>query len=429
MLLNAFFPFYTKFYLSLLDEKLPENNIHGTIFVMLVSYLFIFMRMKKCNLSLTRLALLVALMAAGGCASQAYLPAGDDLYVTHDRNEILRREQAEAEALRAQYEAARAQYEATTAALDARMAELELAQRQQDNGDSYSDGYSNPYADVLVDDYETAYARRLRGFSSPSYRMPSSYWNLRYSSRYTYLSAYDPWNYNIIVMGDESWVEPKYITAMFGTWGTPIIGFGLYSDWRWPYHGYGFYHGWGPSWSYGWGWPHYHWGWGGYYPYYWGWGGMYHPTYPGYHPHPSRPSPNYPNYRPGGTHGFVRRTSPGTPVGSGNNGYRRPGNTGNNDRYGTSTSGGNRSNTRPGVGRGNYRPGSTRNNTHNDNSGYRSETRTRDNYRSSGSTRQDGGSFRSGSSGSYRSGGGGGSYGGSSGGSTRSGGGGGSRRR
>lgn len=374
--------------------------------------------MKKWNYRLTRLALLVALAAAGGCASQAYLPAGDDLYATHDRNEILRRKQAEAEA-------ARAQYEARTAALNARLAELELAQQQQNSADSYS----NPYTDVLVDDYETAYARRLRGFASPTYRMPSSYWNLRYSSRYTYLSAYDPWNYNIIVMGDESWVEPKYITAMFGTWGTPVINIGLYGGWGWPYYGFGFHHGWAPSWSYGWGWPHYHWGWGGFHPYYWGWGGMYHPAHPGFRPHPGRPSPNYPNYRPGGTHGFVRRTSPGAPVGSGTGGYRRPGNTGNTDRYGTS--GGNRNNVRPGAGRGNYRPGSTRTDTrndmHNGNSGYRSETRTRDNNRPSGTTRQDGGSFRSGGSsgGSYRSGGGGGSYGGG----TRSGGGGGSRRR
>ncbi len=409
----------------MLDEKSAENNIRGTIFVMFESYLLYSMRMKKWNPRLTRLALLVALVAAGGCASQAYLPAGDDLYVTHDRNEILRRQQAEAEA-------ARAQYEARTAALNARLAELELAQRQQNDADSYANDYSNPYTDVLVDDYETAYARRLRGFSSPSYRMPSSYWNLRYSSRYTYLSAYDPWNYNIIVMGDESWVEPKYITAMFGTWGTPLIGFGLYSGWGWPYYdyGFGFHHGWAPSWSYyGWGWPHYHWGWGGFYPYYWGWGGFYHPAYPGFRPHPSRPSPNYPNYRPGGTHGFVRRTSPGAPVGSGTNGYRRPGNTGSTDRYGTS--GGSRNNTRPGVGRGNYRPGSTRTGTQSDNSGYRSETRTRDSYRPSGSTHQDGGSFRSGggSGGSYRSGGGGGSYGGSTGGGTRSGGGGGGRRR
>ncbi len=386
--------------------------------------------MKMWNPSLNRMVILAAWLALGGCASQAYLPAGDDLYATHDRNEILRRKQAEAEA-------ARAEYEARTAALNARLAELELAQRQQNNAGNYSGSNPNSYADVLVDDYETAYARRLRGFTSPTYRMPSSYWNLRYSSRYTYLSAYDPWNYNIIVMGDEAWVEPKYITAMFGTWGTPLVSVGLYGDWGWPYYRFGVSRVWAPSWGYGLGWPHYHWGWGGFYPYYWGWGGMYHPAHPGFRPQPGRPSPNYPNYRPGGTHGFVRRTAPGAPVGSGTGGYRRPGNTGtgsgNTDRYGNS-SGGNNNNVRPGVGSGNYRPGNTRtrtNSTTQENSGYRSETRTRDNdNRSSGSTRQEGGSFRSGAGssngGSYRSYGGSGSYGGG----TRSGGGsGGGRRR
>lgn len=399
--------------------------------------------MKMWNPSLNRIVILSVWLALGSCASQAYLPAGDDLYATHDRSEIFRRKQAEAEA-------ARAEYEARTAALNARLAELELAQRQQNSAGSrsgdYSGNYSNGYADVLADDYETAYARRLRGFASPTYRMPSSYWNLRYSSRYTYLSAYDPWNYNIIVMGDEVWVEPKYITAMFGTWGTPLVSVGLYGDWGWPYYRFGVSHVWAPSWSYGWSWPHYHWGWGGFHPYYWGWGGMYRPAHPGFRPQPGRPSPNYPNYRPGGTHGFVRRTAPGAPVGSGTGGYRRPGSAGNTgntgagntDRYGQSSDG-NRNNVRPGVGSGSYRPGSTRTRSNTDtksdtqnNSGYRSETRTRDNNRSSGSSRQEGGSFRSGSGssngGSYRSGGsgsyGGGSYGGGSyGGGTRSGGG------
>ena len=37
---------------------------------------------------------------------------------------------------------------------------------------------------VLADTYESAYARRLRGFSSPTYQMPTSYFNLRYNGTY-----------------------------------------------------------------------------------------------------------------------------------------------------------------------------------------------------------------------------------------------------
>ena len=75
---------------------------------------------------------------------------------------------------------------------------------------------------MLADDYESAYARRLRGFESPTYKMPSSYINARYGSAFNYVSAYDPAFYNIVVMGDQVWVEPKYITSMFGSWGTVI---------------------------------------------------------------------------------------------------------------------------------------------------------------------------------------------------------------
>ncbi|MFQ7502779.1 MAG: hypothetical protein ACLRMJ_05950 [Alistipes finegoldii] len=42
--------------------------------------------------------------------------------------------------------------------------------------------------------------------------MPSSYYNFRYGSSFTYATAYDPAFYNIIISGDEVWVEPKYIT-------------------------------------------------------------------------------------------------------------------------------------------------------------------------------------------------------------------------
>lgn len=106
----------------------------------------------------------------------------------------------------------------------------------------YRSADANPYESVLADDYESAYARRLRGFESPTYKMPSSYINARYGSAFNYVSAYDPAFYNIVVMGDQVWVEPKYITSMFGSWGTVI-----YSD---PWY-YGWNRPWGPSFSFG----------------------------------------------------------------------------------------------------------------------------------------------------------------------------------
>lgn len=147
---------------------------------------------------------------------------------------------------------------------------------------------------MLADDYESAYARRLRGFESPSYNMPSSYINARYSRAFDYVSAYDPAFYNVIVMGDEVWVEPKYITSMFGTWGRPVVfldpwyygwstpglSFSI-GSWGWsfgwnswyspgtargtvPWYGSWYNPWWGPSWGWGPGWHgHPHWGgWG-----------------------------------------------------------------------------------------------------------------------------------------------------------------------
>ncbi len=147
---------------------------------------------------------------------------------------------------------------------------------------------NNPYIDILADDYDSAYARRLRGFNSPTYRMPSSYYNLAYSSAMTYASAYDPAFYNVIVMGDEVWVEPRYISSMFGSWGAPSYfnfnysfggwyGGGMYGGGMWGYNpyswwGYPRYSWW--DWNYGYNYNPY---WGGYYNPYYGpyWGGGY----------------------------------------------------------------------------------------------------------------------------------------------------------
>ena len=179
------------------------------------------------------------ILSAGlaSCSSAYYASAGyasDDLYAVHDRTEISRRKQAEAEAQRAAAEARRAEWEARIAEAKAAAAENSYYE--------YRSADANPYESVLADDYESAYARRLRGFESPTYKMPSSYINARYGSAFNYVSAYDPAFYNIVVMGDQVWVEPKYITSMFGSWGTVI-----YSD---PWY-YGWNRPWGPSFSFG----------------------------------------------------------------------------------------------------------------------------------------------------------------------------------
>ena len=186
--------------------------------------------MKKLNILIGALILSAGL---AGCSSSYYASSGyanDDLYALHDKTVIARKQQAAAEARKAEAEARRAEWEAKIAEAQALAAE---------NG-YYDESSSNPYNDILADTYESAYARRLRGFESPTYRMPSSYYNFRYGSSFTYATAYDPAFYNIIISGDEVWVEPKYITSMFGTWGGTPYG-GWYFGWNYS-----------PSW---WGYP------------------------------------------------------------------------------------------------------------------------------------------------------------------------------
>lgn len=264
---------------------------------------------------------LFAALLLGGCSSAYYASsryASDDLYVLHDRTQIARKQQAEAEARKAAAEARQAEWEAKLA--EARAAAAE---------DGYYEYNANPFESVLADDYESAYARRLRGFESPSYNMPSSYINARYSGAFDYVSAYDPAFYNVIVMGDEVWVEPKYITAMFGTWGRPVVyldpwyygwaapsfsfsvgswgwGFGWnswyspwYSAWYNPWWGPWYSAWYDPWWGPGWGWRpwwgpgwhgHPHWGWGpGWGPSWGGGGGHYNPNRPNIVHRPSRP--------------------------------------------------------------------------------------------------------------------------------------------
>ncbi len=75
--------------------------------------------------------------------------------------------------------------------------------------------YQNPYTNILVDDYNTAYDRRITASQSASYGM-SDWYDMYFSDAYHYASAYDPSFYNVIVMGDQVWVEPRWLTSQFG---------------------------------------------------------------------------------------------------------------------------------------------------------------------------------------------------------------------
>ena len=351
-------------------------------------------------------------MFAIGCSSAYYQAggyAGDDLYGIHNKTAIAQREKAQAEAEKAEAEARRAKWEAL------------IAQAQADDAENRYYGSAGS-GDLVADTYESAYARRLRGFQSPTYKMPSSYWNLRYSGTFSYLTAYDPAFYNIIVMGDEVWVEPKYITSMFGTWGL-ATGFtagymaGLYSNWYydwgygWPYYGWGYrpywaWNGWYSPW-----WNHSYW-YGGYYPH---WGVAHHW---GIHGGPAfRPRPNY--RLNGGS--AIPRNQPnyGTPsrnrnYGNSGSGSRSTGYNANRNSGTVYYNNGGRSNGSSSVYRSNTGTGtSTNNNTYNrentatyrnnSSNSYNSGSRsTGSSYNSSGGSRSGGGSSSSGSSRGFR---------------------------
>ena len=240
---------------------------------------------------LLRFLSLALVVMLGGCTammeSSSY--GSSDLYITNNRIMV-------AEELKAKAEAERAEAEARKAMWEARRAEAEYYAATGEN-----------YNTILADDYESAYARRLYGFNSPTYRLPSSYYALATSDAMRYASAYDPAYYNIMVSGDQVWVEPKYVTSMFGSWGATNVTFGIYaSPWAFGWSVYT-----SPFYYTMWGYPHYSWydwNWNMCYnPYHWGYG-YYAGYYPHYHHHhhyyphhyPSHP----PQHRPSHGHGM-----------------------------------------------------------------------------------------------------------------------------
>jgi hypothetical protein len=160
------------------------------------------------------------------------LSFGDsDLYTTDNRERVVAEIEAQQE------------YERS-------MAEQRALQAQQSVGEQELN-----FNTILASDYQSAYARRLYGFESNSYRMPASYYSLTASNALFYASAYDPAFYNVMVSGDQVWVEPKYVTSMFGSWGATNITYGLYaSPWN-----YGWNFTVSPFYYSMWGYPCYSW--------------------------------------------------------------------------------------------------------------------------------------------------------------------------
>ena len=323
---------------------------------------------KGMKRSLRIMVLALAAVVMGGCTAMMNTSYGSsDLYRTNNRVAVANELTAKAEADKARAEARRAEYEALIA-----QAEYEAMME----GDTFSS--------VLADTYESAYARRLYGFTSPTYRMPTTYYDLAMNDAVFYATAYDPAFYNVMISGDQVWVEPKYITSMFGSWGATNLSFGLYtSPWTygWVHYANPFYYSW-------WGYPHYSWydwnwticynpyygvHWPGYYPGYWPGYPGYYPGYPGYYPPrpphhrpdyvPQRPSRPHHNYNGNGHSPSSRYTSPtsnrnyGGGDSRGNSRYQGAVSTGINDRRtGTSTGvNGSRGNTRNNN-TSNYRP-------------------------------------------------------------------------
>lgn len=252
------------------------------------------------SLWITATALVAMFMSSCTAMFTASSLGSSDLYNTDNRVQVANRLKAEAEAEAAEAAARQAQWEARTAEAYAKQAEAEY----------YASISENPsYVNIVADDYESAYARRLYGFNSPTYNLPSSYFSLQATNAMRYASAYDPAYYNIMISGDQVWVEPRYVTSMFGSWGATNITFGLYSSpwmYGWRYNVDPFYYSWWgyPRYSwYDWNWNvcyhnhYYDWWWN--YPYY-GHHHHHHGYYPGYHNNPPRPPQHRPNYdRPG----------------------------------------------------------------------------------------------------------------------------------
>jgi hypothetical protein len=105
----------------------------------------------------------------------------------------------------------------------------------------------NAYDRLIVDDYAEAYERRMEAKKSPQYGMNTFNYNFYFNDDYRLASIF--WNdpfYNVVIVGDQVWVEPYYISSSFGYWGRNYYyssywyGSPWYSSWYYsmPYYSY-----------------------------------------------------------------------------------------------------------------------------------------------------------------------------------------------
>ncbi|MEA2105500.1 MAG: hypothetical protein U9P82_02105 [Bacteroidota bacterium] len=104
----------------------------------------------------------------------------------------------------------------------------------------------NAYDRLIVDDYGEAYDRRLEAKKNPHYGLNTYNYNLYFNDDYRLASMF--WNdpfYNVVIVGDQVWVEPYYISSSFRYWGRSYYnsywyGSPWYSSWYYsrPYYSY-----------------------------------------------------------------------------------------------------------------------------------------------------------------------------------------------
>ena len=217
----------------------------------------------------------VALIFASCSTSLQQRHVADDLYYTPDKNkntEIAKEFEED--------------YSQMTMSQKERM-ELDTVK------DFKKDQSSNPYDEILVDDPIEAQNRREKAQTDPRYGFRNNY-RVFFSDDYWLASTYDPMFYNVVVMGDDVWVEPKWMSPSFrygynygNYFGSP------YSSWsfgfnNYPYYNHGYYgyhspfspynYGYGYGYGYGYNYYGYGYGYGGYGGYnYYGYG--YSPFY------------------------------------------------------------------------------------------------------------------------------------------------------
>jgi len=156
----------------------------------------------------------------------------------------------------------------------------------------------NPYESILSNSYKESYERRLRGMEDPKYGIED--FTVRYSDAYWLAQSYDPSLYHIVIMGDQVWVEPWYISTMFN-WPHSHFSFGFaygYNNWAWNPWYYDYYYSpfyWSSSWV-------------GYNPYWYG-------GYPYYNNYYINDNDNYYyGHRSGGTSNYTTNRRTGTSI-------------------------------------------------------------------------------------------------------------------